>query len=281
MSKFLTPPVWYDGNGTLNNMLTGKSVEEGNVVIGSSAEAGENVFTSVIIFGSATGTQSRPISNAIIAGVGASAFGTGVVAIGSGAAANSLGGIAIGNDATMIGDGGIAIGSSAVAEEEGAIAIGDGATASAPNTIQLGKNAAYTLRVGNGRMSLNIGSTAESNWVSAKSSGISQGLYLVRYGAGTYINTVYLMAPIAVTNPFEGGTSKNDWYFPFNISPFRISTGSAYPVVTQSYYLKVDKSSTTSNLQITPGYYRYDSGTLPGIFVSMGDGSSVMLFKIL
>lgn len=231
MSKFLTPPVWYDKNGNLNEMLTGDA-----------------------------GAPSD-------------------IAIGSGTIARGGGGIAIGRGAIMTGGGGIAIGNSVIVEAEGAIAIGDGATASAPNTIQLGKYAAYTLSVGNGRMSLNIGSTAEGNWVSAKSSGISQGLYLVKYG--TYVNTVYLMAPIAFTNPFDSSTTKDDWYFPFNISPFRINTGSANPVVTNSYYLKVDKNSSASNLQITPGYYKYDSDTFPGIFVSMGDGSSVMLFKIL
>ena len=231
MSKFLTPPIWYDKNGNLNEMLTGDA-----------------------------GAPSD-------------------IAIGSGTIARGGGGIAIGRGATMTGGGGIAIGNSAVVEVEGAIAIGDGATASAPNTIQLGKNAAYTLRVGNGRMSLNIGSTAESNWVSATSNGVSKGLYLVRYG--TYINTVYLMAPITITNPFDGSTSKDDWYFPFNISPFKINTGSATPVVTNSYYLKVDKNSTPSNLQITPGYYVSGSGSSPYRFQSIGDGSSVMLFKIL
>lgn len=232
MSKFLTPPIWYDKNGNLNQMLTGYAGAPSDIAIGSRSVAS----------------------------------GGGVVAIGQGA--NATGG------------GSVAIGNSALASLARCIAIGDGATASGTNIIQLGNNSvAYTLSVGNGRMSLNVGSTAESNWVSATSDGISQGLYLVKYG--TYVNTVYLMAPIAFTNPFDSSTSKSDWYFPFNISPFRINTGSSNIIVTNSYYLKVDKNSLTSNLQITPGYYRYDSGTLPGVFVSMSDGSSVMLFKIL
>ena len=232
MSKFLTPPIWYDENGNLNEMLTGYAGAPSDIAIGS----------------------------------GSVASGGGVVVIGQGASATGGGNVAIGN--------------SALASGTRTIAIGDGATASGTNIIQLGNGStAYTLRIGNGRMSLYIGSTAESNWVSATSSGISQGLYLVK--CGTYVNTVYLMAPIAFTNPFDGGTTKDDWYFPFNISPLRINTGSSNVVVTNSYYLKVSKNSTASNLQITPGYYRYDSSTVPGVFVSMRDGSSVMLFKIL
>ena len=230
MSKFLTPPVWYDKNGNLIEMLTGDAGASSDIAIGSSAVA-------------------------------------------------RAGGVVVGRGAQAIRGGGIAIGNSAMADGTGSVAIGDSATTSMDNTIQLGGFDEYTLSVGNGRMSLNIGSTTEGNWVSAKSSGISQGLYLVRYGAGTYINTVYLMAPISVANPGEGTTAKNDWYFPFNISPFRVNTGSSNVVVAGSYYLKVDKNSSAGSLQITPGYYRYDSGS-SNTFVHMADGAQVMLFKI-
>lgn len=151
MSKFLTPPVWYDGYGTLNDMLTGKSFEEGNVVIGPNAESGVNVFNSVVIYGSAT----APTSNAVIAGVGASASGAGVVAIGAGSSATAEGAIASGLSAQAKNTGAIAIGRGAAAEAVGAIAIGDGASASSQNTIQLGNNGtAYTLNVGNGNVSI-------------------------------------------------------------------------------------------------------------------------------
>ena len=256
MSKFLTPPVWYDKNGNLIEMLTGNTATYNDIAIGSTASAdGGGTAGTVAIVGSAD---------------------TGGIAIGDLSVAH--GGIAIGPFASVSVNTSIAIGRYASADASGTIAIGTEATASTSNTIQLGDNSAsYTLRVGNGRMSLNIGSTTEGNWVSAKSSGISQGLYLVRYGAGTYINTVYLMAPISVAS--EGSATKNDWYFPFNTSPFRINTGSANPVVDNSYYLKVGKNSTAANLQITPGYYRYDSGVSP-TFVNMADGAQVMLFKI-
>ena len=38
MSKFLTPPVWYDKNGELNDMLTGEAFMYG-IAIGNSAAA--------------------------------------------------------------------------------------------------------------------------------------------------------------------------------------------------------------------------------------------------
>lgn len=156
MSKFLTPPVWYDGYGTLNDMLTGKSVEEGNVVIGSDAESGANVFSSVVIYGSATGTQSAPTSNAIIAGINASASGAGVIAIGGGSSATAEGAVASGLSAKAKNTGAVAIGRNAEAEALGAIAIGDGASASSQNTIQLGSSSKeYSMRIGNGTGTIN------------------------------------------------------------------------------------------------------------------------------
>lgn len=275
MSKFLTPPIWYDKNGNLNQMLTGNAASSSDIAIGSTASASGS---GIAIRGSASlggiaiggGADSGGIA------IGGSAD-SGGMAIGENASA--LSGIAIGPNASVSTSNSIAIGRYASAGGTGSIAIGVEASTNTSNTIQLGDNAiAYKLSVGNGRMSLNIGSTAEGNWVSATSSGISQGLYLVRYGVGSYINTVYLMAPISVVS--DGSTAKNDWYFPFYISPMRINTGSANPVVANSYYLKVGKNSTASNLQITPGYYRYDSGASP-TFVNMSDGAQVTLFKIL
>ena len=298
MSKFLTPPNWYDQNGSeiniFNNTTYTTTTTTGpeNTAIGTSAIAGRPSSEGVSFGAVAVGSQAQakgPLSIAIGSYDDDSlqtvrALGSGSIVIGGGARANenAVGGIAIGKGATAINNDTIAIGSGAKAWASGCIAIGAAATAdTTQNAIQLGDNStAYTLNVGNGRMSLNIGLTVESNWVNATSDGISQGLYLVRYAGGQYINTVYLMAPIEIADPIEGGKSKNDWYFPFNISPFRVSTGSANPVVAGSYYLKVDKNSTASNLQITPGYYRYDSGVSP-TFVNMSDGSSVMSFKIL
>ena len=292
MSKFLTPPVWYDKNGSEINIFNNTTYPGAvsNTAIGTSAIAGRPSSEGASFGAVAVGSQAKakgPLSIAIGSYDDDSlrmvqALGSGSIVIGGGAMANenAVGGIAIGKGATAINNDTIAIGSDAKAWASGCIAIGAAATAdTTPNTIQLGDNStAYTLNVGNGRMSLNIGLTAQDNWISATSDGISQGLYLVRYKE--YINTVYLMAPIEVT-----GTSKFDWYFPFYINPILLSTGNTpiIEIVAESYYLKVDKNSTSTNLQITPGYYREDqeSPTMYSFESLVGSGEPVMLFKIL
>lgn len=155
MSTFLTPPVWYDEYGTLNDMLKGKSVEEGNLVIGSSASCDVNVFNSTVVYGSAASAGNNPVSNVIAIGIGSSVSQTGAIAVGSGASGSAEGVVSIGYAAQAKNTGGIAIGRNAEVEASGSIAIGDGASVSSENTIQLGKNnAAYTLNVGNGYVSI-------------------------------------------------------------------------------------------------------------------------------
>lgn len=282
MSKFLTPPSWYDKNGSeiniFNNTTYSSSGPE-NTAIGQAAIAGKS-FSEGNSFGAvAVGCQARakePNSIAIGSynetGSGShrnvEALALGSIAIGGGAKANadSTDGIAIGRGTTS---------------SKGGIAIGAGASATA-NQIQLGNNnTAYTLKIGNGRMSLNIGSTAQDNWISATSNGISQGLYLVRYGDGSYIDLVYLMAPITIMDIHSGSTYTNDWYFPFYTSPHRLTINTSHPIVCSCHYLKVDKTSSASNLKITPGYYKNDGDNLTPVFQSMADGYSVFLFKIL
>ena len=283
MSKFLTPPSWYDKNGSEINIFDNTTYGANgpfNTAIGRSAIAGKSLSEGSSFGAVAVGSQAHATGlNSIAVGSydeisgGSSrsveALASGSIAIGGGAKANadSTDGIAIGRGATS-GQGGIAIGA-------GASAIGD-------DMIQLGNNnTAYTLSIGNGRMSLNIGSTAQDKWVSATSDGISQGLYLVRYGVGSYMDLVYLMAPIAVTDMSHGSTDTNDWYFPFYTNPLRLTINTSHPIVGSCYYLKVDKTSSASNLKITPGYYKNDGDNLTPVFQSMSDGSSVYLFKIL
>lgn len=280
MSKFLTPPSWYDKNGSeiniFNNTTHGANGPF-NTAIGRSAVAGRPLGQGSSFGGVAVGCQAQAINEGAIA-IGSydengtrrdvSATGVGSIAIGAGAQASHDGTIAIGQGANVA---------------PGSIAIGLNANTNAINTIQLGNNnTAYTLSVGNGRMSLNIGSTAQGNWVSATSNNISQGLYLVRYGAGSYIDLVYLMAPIAITDMSGGSAYTNDWYFPFYTSPYRLTiNNSSHPIVCSCYYLKVDKTSSASNLKITPGYYKNDGDNLTPVFQRMSDGDSVYLFKIL
>ena len=132
MSKFLTPPVWYDKNGNLNEMLTGEA-SGGGVAVGNSAAAA--------MYGVAVGYSSSGQS----AGV----------AVGSDANASS-GGIAVGYSSSAD-NAGVAIGSNADASS-GGIAIGQDAHAASSNTIQLGDSAlTFDLNVGDGTGALRIG----------------------------------------------------------------------------------------------------------------------------
>lgn len=144
MSKFLTPPVWYDSVGTLNEMLTGTSIEEDNIVIGKDSSSDVNVFNSIVIGGKATG--------------------------GSG----SSGQISIGGETSASNT--IAIGSSASASAANSIVIGAGATVTTQNTIQLGNNnTAYTLNIGNGSGVIN-GKINVSKFTAASTSVEISGL---------------------------------------------------------------------------------------------------------
>lgn len=123
MSKFLTPPVWYDKNGNVNKMLNG------------------------VIF---SGNGGIPI------GEEASVGGRNGIAIGQKASTISPNGIAIGGGANVSSGNGIAIGGTVGLSSDNGIAIGQGANVSTQNTIQLGNNdTTYTLNVGDGDSTIN------------------------------------------------------------------------------------------------------------------------------
>lgn len=135
MSKFLTPPVWYDKNGNLNDMLTGEAILDG-VAVGSTASASN--------MGVAVGPTASASNQGVAIGYNVDASGAGV----------SIGGYA---HADMEG---VAVGSTADASS-GGIAIGSNAQAASSNTIQLGNNTLpFMLNVGNGTGTLRIGSIA-------------------------------------------------------------------------------------------------------------------------
>lgn len=121
MSKFLTPPVWYDKNGNLNEMLTGNTATSSDIAIGSGAKASD-----------------------------------GGIAIGGTVGNKAYGGIAIGGTIEDNASGGVVIGNGAKVSNNGGIAIGVGAHAIAASTIQLGHNdITYTLNIGNGTGAIN------------------------------------------------------------------------------------------------------------------------------
>lgn len=155
MSKFLTPPVWYDKNGSLNDMLTGEAS----------------------LYGVAIGNSAAAKTDGVAVGYGSSAGYAGV-AIGSSADASS-GGIAVGFMSSAD-NAGVAIGSNADASS-GGIAIGQDAHAASSNTIQLGDSALkFMLNVGDGTGTLKIGSIAfQKMTIFRKEVSIgSRGVYL-------------------------------------------------------------------------------------------------------
>lgn len=151
MSKFLTPPSWYDKNGSEINIFDNTTCPSDvslNTAIGRSAVAGgsETLVDGAV----AVGYEANAAADYSIA-IGSyevklgdyqkvEALAPGSIAIGGGAKANadSTNGIAIGKRATS---------------GQGGIAIGAGASATA-NQIQLGNpNVIYDLKIGNGTSS--------------------------------------------------------------------------------------------------------------------------------
>lgn len=161
MSKFLTPPVWYDKNGNLNEMLAGTSGDSTGIAIGKFASVNGEYGVAFginakvgggysVAIGESAGTLASAIGGIAI-GKGAKANGGDSIAIGEDAKGEVVYGIAIGSGAKANADStdGIAIGRGATSEQ-GGIAIGGGAYANV-NQIQLGdNNTAYTLNIGNG-----------------------------------------------------------------------------------------------------------------------------------
>lgn len=175
MSKFLTPPVWYDKNGNLNEMLTGNAGTSSDIAIGSGATA---VDGGIAIGGSA---------------------GRGGVAIGGGASANEENSIAIGLNATV--------------SELGCIAIGSAANVSTSDTIQLGNNdLRYTLNIGDGTGTIHTG-TITLNGVRLSASGgvIQLGNNNTAYTLNVGKNTIdpALIQDFFAGNMDVGGVSGN------------------------------------------------------------------------
>lgn len=180
MSKFLTPPSWYDKNGNeikiFDNTTYNGTVE--STAIGTSAVAGSEGSSRGAV---AVGSQAQAKKSLSIA-IGSynddnfqtvQALAYGSIAIGGGAKANagSTDGIAIGSRATS---------------EQGGIAIGGGASATA-NQIQLGNpNVIYDLKIGTGNGVVD-GYIREGLYVPTSEEG---------FNAVTYDSDIYIQTPI-------------------------------------------------------------------------------------
>ena len=137
MSKFLTPPVWYNQNGSLNDMLTGEAS----------------------LYGVAIGNSAAATTDGVAVGYSSSADNAGV-AIGSNADASS-GGIAIGQDAHAASSNTIQLGDSALTF---ALHVGNG-----QGTLKIGSIAFRKMTISND----NINRCMELNSSNFSSSKIS------------------------------------------------------------------------------------------------------------
>lgn len=145
MSKFLTPPVWYDKNGNLVEILTGSVSEPNSIAIGSASEVYD---VNSIAIGRDAVTNGGEIggTNNIAIGLASEAYGSENIVIGPNVVAKGEGGYGGTNN--------IVIGPASEAYGSGNIVIGPnvklGTDVKGSNyTIQIGKsNTKYTFKAG-------------------------------------------------------------------------------------------------------------------------------------
>lgn len=218
MSKFLTPPVWYDKNGEENQSLV------------NAANGGVSGPTNIAFGLDAKSGTDNDSHSCIAIGYQATATGRNAIAIGSYDSDAHPVGLDAGTRAT--GSGTIVIGGGASATG-GGIAIGDGASAAA-NQIQLGNNnIAYTLNIGNGYASIG----------NFKITPIKSGDYANQVILG---NVNQIKAPVSGIS-FEVGERRGIGTI---IYPTKIKTN-----MVESYGYSVSaisKSSTNGSLKLDP-----------------------------
>lgn len=127
MSKFLTPPVWYDSNGNLVEILAKAKSSEG-----------VGVGPELTIPGAGVGVDANAGYASVAIGTEASANRLSV-AIGYEAKdSSSGGGISIGASSTVAGEYSVSIGNGANTPNSYSISIGAGATATAQRSVVIG-----------------------------------------------------------------------------------------------------------------------------------------------
>lgn len=174
MSKFLTPPVWYDKNGEENQSLV------------NAANGGVSGPTNIAFGLDAKSGTDNDSHSCIAIGYQATATGRNAIAIGSYDSDAHPVGLDAGTRAT--GSGTIVIGGGASATG-GGIAIGDGASAAA-NQIQLGNpNSRYDLKIGNGtRSTVQAGGYKIGTTTIIDSNGNIRG--------NSFLSTGYIQCPV-------------------------------------------------------------------------------------
>lgn len=200
MSKFLTPPVWYDKTGNKIDILNNETYAAtgpDNTAIGTSAIAGsEGVSYGAV----AVGCQAHAIGpNSIAIGSydrtnggsprNVEALASGSIAIGGGAKANadSTDGIAIGRGSTSS-QSGIAIGAASSATADGTVAFGLSAKAGIAKSLAIG-HSAKTEGVGEGLIAIGYQSIAgDSNTIAIGSGAQAKASGSIAIGAGATAN---------------------------------------------------------------------------------------------
>ena len=218
MSKFLTPPVWYDKNGNLNEMLTGNAGTSHDIAIGSSAEAG----------GGGIAIGGNAIDGGVAIGSGTTSWGPGCIAIGDGASTSAPTTIQLGNNNAAytlnVGNGTGTINGVRLSANDGVIQLGSNTTS-------------YTLNVGNGDGTISgyiesgiavplldthqgfedVTYITDGASTNTKQS-IKGGIYIVRVDSASYVSGYRTLC----TFLFEIYTASE----PIYSSPFRYNSGS-------------------------------------------------------
>lgn len=173
MSKFLTPPVYYDSKGNLVEILKGIS-QDGSVAIGKESSA---YTSSVVIGNSSQGLYGYGVS----IGASSSASSQYSIAIGYGTTSTGIdenGAIAIGKGTKLIGSNSIAIGND--------ISIGNLMNPE-NNVVQIGKDSITytTFKVGNKDVFTAINAATSAAGDAASTFFIGSSPYKATYDSNT------------------------------------------------------------------------------------------------
>lgn len=246
MSKFLTPPVWYDKNGEENQSLV------------NAANAGVSGPTNIAFGLDAKSGTDNDSHSCIAIGYQATATGRNAIAIGSyDSDANPVGPDA-GTRAT--GSGTIVIGGGASASG-GGIAIGDGASATA-NQIQLGNpNSWYNLQIGSG-----TSSTVQAGGYKIGTTTIIDSNRNI--SGNSFLSTGYIQCPVLqISSKFVGSrvfdTKTNQGLIEITIGD---STSAIYLATIIAEYKEQDGTSR---------YYRQHFGIIPSMAYSRNSSGGI------
>ena len=208
MSKFLTPPVWYDSNGNLVEILAKAKSSEG---VGVGPES--------TIPGAGVGVDANAGYASVAIGTEASANRLSV-AIGHEAKdSSSGGGISIGASSTVAGKYSVSIGYGSATPDSYSISIGAGATATAQRSVAIGSPlidsngekpttaVADAIAIGSGASAAAFGCIAIGVGTTSKTSGSEHNLAgAIVIGHGS---KVYGDGSIAIGNGITLGTDES------------------------------------------------------------------------